>query len=438
MLFTPEQLLLEGRPLSAQAEEALQARQLDRVRYLLGRMSTGHFELCFGYLHWVARMAGKLHRDFGEPYFNSVMERVARFLMSPYAEDTRQGKEKQVVSQLATLWVHQMGRFESLGETDNEVAFRIAPCGSGGRLLLEGWYESSPELYTRTENGKPVYCRICEHLQQALNRAAGRTFWRVDSQKGNSGFCRMRFLKKEGKGRMLFGADELHGITVPRCKQALQMLDQGVLNIGDLLRDQHTEWRPLHDFYCLFVTGLLSLACEEKGLDYLIELLGETYVRMFESAYSMYSLLDDRTLFRNLVRNWHYHQATFCVTEEEDRFVFHLDPCGSGGRLSRGEMGRPGRFRYGDGLLAEIDEAAHITFHRAPFPSYCTHCAATNRDQFQGKPYAFLVDGSALQTPLASCRQYLYKKSASYRAPPELLPQVGLRVAKPLRKEYRL
>ncbi len=438
MLFTPEELRDESRSLSEMAIEALARGHVDRVRFLLGRMSVGHFELYVGYVSWIAQMAGKILRDFGEPFFESASFRIARFLMAPYIKEIREGKEKQVFSELISLWCHQMGRIDPLGETSNEVAFSLAPCGSGGRLLLEGWYEVSPDLYPRLKDGKPIFCRICDHLQQAVNEAVEKACWNIEPNASREGFCRASFLKHGTGGGHLFKPEELYQVTTPRCQQALQSLDRGHTDIQGLLEEQHTEWRPLHDFLCLWVTCLFSLVYKEKGTDYLSELVWETYARMFDSGYLVYSMQDDMSLFRNLVRNWHYHQATFSVTEDEDRFAFLLDPCGSGGRLYRGEMGKEGAFQYGSEFLCEIGEASDLTFQRAPFPIYCIHCAATNRDQLTGKPWAFLVDGNAQCDPSTPCLQYLYKKNAPRIASPALLAQVGLSDVKPLKKEYIL
>jgi len=436
MVFTPEELRRECRPLSELAVEALDAGRLDELRHILGRMSAGHFELFWGYLHWVVRLAGKVLRDFGEPFFEETSSKIAASLMSPYARWILEGRDKDAVSAIVLLWVSQKGRVRALEETANEVGFLLHPCGSGGRLLLEAWHENAPTTYPRTRGGSPLFCRLCEHLRHALNQAVGSPFWSVEPVAGRSGFCRWRFRKRDARGRPWYAAEELDRLTSPRCRLALRLLDQGNPRIHDLLRDQHHEWRPLHDFLCLWVTSLLSLIYPAKGSAYLSDLVWDTYVTLFESAYVLHALLDDRTVFRNLVRNWHYHQARFSVQEEEGRFVFTLDPCGSGGRLCRGEMGPPGSFRYGQGLLREITEPSDLTFGRAPFPVYCTHCAATNRDQLLGKPWPFLVDGDALLRPDSACRQVLYKKTAARRAPPELLRQVGLDAAMPLRKEY--
>jgi hypothetical protein len=438
MLYAPEELAAETRSLSEMALEALEGGDLDEVRFLLGRMSVGHFELYFGYLDWVTRMAGKIWLDFGEAYFEDTSRKIARFLMAPYAEGLRAGNEKGAILDIVTLWRHQLGGIDPLGETENEVAFSLAPCGSGGRLVLGGLYEAFPRKYPRLRDHTPLFCRICQHLQGALNEQGGKPFWSAVPEQERTGFCRLRFSKQKTKGTWLFKTGEAYGLITPRCRQALRRLDTQRRDIHDLLRDQHTEWRPLHDLLNLWVTALFSVIYEDRGMAYLSELVWETYVTMFEFTYRMYSSMDNKSLFRNLVRLWYYHQATFRVTEEEDRFAFHLDPCGSGGRLYRGEVLNPGVFRYGTGLLCESREADDITFQRAPFPIYCIHCAATNRDQFEGKPWSFVVEGEAMSEPSKPCIQYLYKKDAPRVPQPHLLEQVGLSEAEPLDKEYVL
>ena len=124
-------------------------------------------------------------------------------------------------------------------------------------------------------------------------------------------------------------------------------------------------------------------------------------------------------------KTWHYHVTKFRVEEEEDRFVFVLDPCGSGGRLYRGEL-HLDSFHYGDELAPLIEEQHPIAFNRENAPAYCTHCASSNRNMFLGNPLVFVVDGMAQSSPGMPCRQYLYKKNAARTVEPELLAQVGM------------
>ncbi len=438
MLFAPEELERVTRPLSSQAEGALEAGNLEQVRFLLGRMSAGHMELYWGYLHWIARILAKIRNDRGNAFLEHLLSTVARFIMRPYISWAEHGDEKRSISALVSLWVLQLGRIELLGETHDEIRFYACPCGSGGRLALESWYEHDPSRYQRTDDGTPLFCRLCEHVQRALHEGLGYTFWSILPDQSRMGCCRMSFFKRTQQGKRLYEGDEIDRIILTRSARALRLLDRGCLSIGGLLKDQHREWRPLHDFLCILVTSMLSLVYKELGLRYLSELVKETYGQLFESAYALYAAIDEKTLVKELARNWYYHQACFTVTEEQDRFVFTLEPCGSGGRLWRGEMEPYGFFRYGDDLLCHIVEASDITFGRTSFPIYCTHCAVTNKDQLVDKPWAFLVDGSAMSEPGRPCRQYLYKKKAARKGPEHLLRQVGLVSVEPLRKEYLL
>jgi hypothetical protein len=162
----------------------------------------------------------------------------------------------------------------------------------------------------------------------------------------------------------------------------------------------------------------------EKGSEYLDTFLKESYDTGFAMFYPVYDALDDVGLLRMFVQTWHYHQATFRVEEEEDRFAFILDPCGSGGRMYRGDMHK-GRFEYGKGMPCLMKEPANINFNREDYPVYCTHCASSNRDQYEGKPFVFVIDGHAMKDPGSPCIHYLYKKDAKREVSPEMLAHVG-------------
>lgn len=242
----------------------------------------------------------------------------------------------------------------------------------------------------------------------------------------------MTFFKQNTKGERLFKNEEIYALVRTRCFQAIEGLKRGNIDIEGLIKDQHHEWRVLHDHHNLWVTGLLTAMYEEKGTDYITDILHETYVIPNEAMYQGYMAMDDLSYFGLLVQAWHYHQARFRVEEEEDRFIFILDPCGSGGRLFREEIGKGGGYRYGSGLLGLMKEPADINFNREDFPIYCTHCAATNRDQFQGKPRPFIIDGQAQNRPGLPCIQYLYKKDAKRDIDLSILAQVGLNEVGPI------
>ncbi len=434
-LFTEEQLAQEIRPLPDLAMEALQAGRLERLHALLNEMAVGHKELDALGLQWISRMFGKIRSDLGEGFLDEVLGASASFLMAPYAEGYRNGDEKGTIAELVAIFRNSVcANVVPVGETADAVVFLLAPCGTGGRIVLEGWPQRLPELFSPCSDGTPVYCRGCKALQKAFNRAVGRTVWTTRIGGALAGSCEMRFARQAGDGRALFAAEELYRLGKTRCREALDRIAAGDLDIGELIRDQQREWLPWHDLFVQWATCVLSAVYREKGADYLDRFLKHTYDPPFSLLYPLYDALDDVGLFRLFARIWNYHLAGFRATEEEDRFVFILDPCGSGGRLFRSEAGKR-RFRYGDGLPCLMDGPANINFNRTNFPIYCTHCASSNRDQFEGGPLIFVIDGLAQKDAASPCVQYLYKKGAKRTVEPAILALVGKSAVAPLRRQ---
>jgi hypothetical protein len=423
--FTDEELVKQSRPLADLALEAVEAGQVQQLHYLLNEMDQGHAGLCGLGLQWLPRMWGKIRTDFGEDVLDGMLGKSSFYLMEPYVEEFLGGDEKGVVSQIIRMWMYQHGaNIVPLGETDEEVAFSLTPCGSGGKVLLSGWPQSLPDVLGPCSDGTPIFCRGCKALQKAFNEACGAEAWTTEINQGLLGGCTMRFFKQKSKGQSLFEPLELYQVVKSRCRQAIEKILAGDLNIRELIKDQHREWLPYHDLMISYAVCIQAEVYREKGSEYLDTFLKESYDTSFAMFYPAHDALDDLGLLRMFVQTWHYHQATFRVEEEENRFAFILDPCGSGGRMYRGDMHK-GRFQYGTGMPCLMKEPANINFNRKDYPVYCTHCASSNRDQYEGNPFVFVIDGHAMKDPNSPCVQYLYKKDAKREVSPEMLAHVG-------------
>lgn len=424
--FRDEDLIEEARPLSDRALEALGKGQIERLHYLLNEMAVGHRELHLLAVHWLARMFGKIRSDFGESFLDHVLTHCVARLVAPYVEQFTQGGRKATMSELIGIFRSMVGTdMVPLGEDGEEVVFALAPCGGGGRLCLEGWPRVLPEHYAPCKDGTPIFCRGCKVLQRSFNDMCGESVWTTRMSDALPGVCEMRFKNTDANGERLFQGLELYELTKTRVRRAFEKLFAGDRNIEDLIRDQQYEWLPFHDLFVQSATYILSTVYREEGAEYLDGFLATTYDSAFELLYPLYDAMDDVSLVRMFARIWHYHMAKFRIEEEDDRFVFILDPCGSGGRLFRSEMHK-GRFRYGDGHAVLMPEPHNINFNRRQFPIYCTHCASSNRAQFAGRPFMFIIDGHAQMAPGMPCRHYLYKKGAKRQIEPRILAQVGM------------
>lgn len=422
--YTDAQLADIAKPFEEHAIEALQTGDIERARKLLKEMSTGHLGLDALSAHTLARKIGKLRQDFPEEQARAVLLRIGAQLMRTWIAQFRAGDERGAISALIEVHKYQGGAQLRCSEDDAEVIVDLAPCGSGGRLEQQGVTRKHPVWYAGWLDGVSGYCQGCKANQQALNEVVGAPVW--TTEKGADGHCRMRFQKQASRGTRLFSQTDLTEMTKTRVQRAEEMLAAGERDLAPLLRGQRKEWKPWHDFAVCWLEFFYAAALELRGTDYLDETLRTTYEPAFEVGFPRYAAMSDDELLREIAKTWNYHCADFSIREEDDRFVFVLDPCGSGGRLLRGEMWRD-MFHYGQPLAPFIAQPHNITFQRSDAPAYCTHCATSNRAQLKAGPFFFVIDGHAQMKAGQACRQFSYKKGvARSQVDPALLAQVGM------------
>ncbi|MDA7416019.1 hypothetical protein PGB34_06535 [Xenophilus arseniciresistens] len=428
-LFDDEQLKRLAEPAEARALAALAAGDLATVREQLQDMAQGHAGLDALSCHALARKVGKLRADFGEPRAREALQRIGTQLMATWIAQWPHDPRGAIADLVAVFRYQGGAALAPLEEDADAVTLRLAPCGSGGRLERQGLPARHPQAYGGWSDGVSSLCQGCKANQAALNTALGAPAW--TTEKGADGQCTLRFAKLGHAGQTLFGEAERHSLTRTRVQQAQARLDAGDEDIAALLDGQRQEWKPWHDFGVVWLAHFYAVALELGGPDYLAQMLAQTYAPAFVAGFPRYAAMDDEALVGEIARTWNYHCADFRLHEEEDRFVFTLDPCGSGGRLFRGQMWRD-MFHYGAPLSPLMPRAHPINFQREQAPSYCTHCAASNRAQLvraqdPGTPLFFVLDGQAQQRPGMPCRTYVYKTRADRRrVDPALFHQVGL------------
>lgn len=429
-LFDDATLQALARPPEDDALDALARGDRDALRRHLDAMERGPAGLDALSGHTLARKIGKLRADIGEASTREALRRIGAQLMQSWVAQWRAGDAKGAIADLVAVFRHQVGgQLAPLQEDEDSVVLQLSPCGSGGRLERQKLPERNPAAYGGWSDGVSSYCQGCKANQQALNDALGARVW--TSEKGPDGQCRLRFDKLAQRGQQLFDEGERITIVRTRVQQARDRLEAGDTDIAPLLQGQRKDWMPWHDFGVVWLAHFYAIALEIGGPDYLDEILAQTYEPAFVAGFPRYAALDDAGLVREIALTWNYHCADFRVHEEDDRFVFTLDPCGSGGRLFRGQMWRD-LYRYGRPLSPTVEGPHPIVFMRRDAPSYCSHCAASNRTQLSRAadrtvPLFFVIDGTAQQRPGMPCRTYVYKKDAERaRIEPRLFEMVGL------------
>jgi len=428
-MFSKEELSAIAEPPSNKALKALNDSDIFKLNGFLGEMVMGPVGTEALGLDLLTRFFGEFRKDFGEKKAKELLERMGSHLMRSFADDYKAGKEKDVIADLLAVFMHQTGgNLVSVTETADEVVYALSPCGSGGRFMLNGSIQKMPDWYGPWSDTVSSYCQACKADQRAFNKAVGMEAWITEISPDVPGRCLMRFQKNKTKGRKLFSGTELYANVKTKMQMAKEKIAGGDLNIADLIKNQQFDWRPWHDFLVAMIGYAFAICYIERGADYLKDKQEIAYDSVFTMFYPVYEALNDEQNLQALCNMHHYHFMTFTLTEEKDRFAFRLDPCGSGGRIFRGQMWRD-VFKYG-GELSPLMKEPHVTnFYRKDFPVYCTHCSSHNRDQFRTNHLWFINDGHAQMEPGMPCVQYYYKKAKGIQTAQvdqKLLRQVGL------------
>jgi hypothetical protein len=178
-----------------------------------------------------------------------------------------------------------------------------------------------------------------------------------------------------------FAPEELEQLARPTMDRAIEALDRGdVDEARKLCNAMRYEGRFLHDLMAESILGLVTYIQSKLGDDGVEEAWRDSLGRGWKRDTEGVVERARRDVVLALAATWRAHSvsgvgpepASFTIEEDEQKFTFRMNPCGSGQRLWRRGLYQ-GPTAYG------VTERAHDwTYGRDKFPLYCTHCAFMN------------------------------------------------------------
>lgn len=178
-----------------------------------------------------------------------------------------------------------------------------------------------------------------------------------------------------------FEPERLAEMSRPTMDRAIEAIDRGDTDAARrLCEEMKHEWRFMHDLLVDSVAALYTYIRERLGEDSLEDMHRFTMERGWRRNVEAIGDADRRFIVEALAATWRAHSASgtgpapgaFTIEEDDEKFTFRMNPCGSGQRLWR--MGR----YEGTGGHALVEGAYPWTYGRRNFPIYCTHCAFMN------------------------------------------------------------
>ncbi len=218
-----------------------------------------------------------------------------------------------------------------------------------------------------------------------------------------------------------FSVSDRAEMAVPVIKRIKTAIKSGdTARAIDLCEDLREERVLLHDFFTDCLAAIFTWTGENLGEESSRGMFTDCFEN--SSKRPVFDLLGidiERGLMAELlVRGWVAHSCggagehpgAFRVEEDDEKFTFFMDPCGSGGRLLRkGSYGPPLDF-------ALTSRAYPWSFNREGFPYYCTHCSFINESmpmRYNGIPSWPVDPPDRAEDP---CRWYIYKDTRAIPA----------------------
>jgi hypothetical protein len=213
----------------------------------------------------------------------------------------------------------------------------------------------------------------------------------------------------------LFNPDELKALATPypvliRQKIILKQIDAAL----SLCEEMKHSQVALHDFFAESCTVLWSWAGKalgEETVEDMFRYIFEQSARrqFFDAACAM---APPHLAVILLAKSWRAHSCfaagdhpgNFSISEDPEKFTFHLNPCGSGLKLWKKGWYEPGM----GGALS--DQERTWTYQRKGLPYYCIHCPFLNEILPYESDYGTLMwPVDPPETLEDTCKWHIYK-----------------------------
>jgi len=232
----------------------------------------------------------------------------------------------------------------------------------------------------------------------------------------------LRLVESERLKRLI-REDDGAELGLPTQEMIVKAIDEGRYEEAKALaRYMVPEGKGLHDLFCDWIWDMLTKTAEKDGEEAAYQLCRATQKtwmmrRTWKGLLKM--SVEDRVRINAEVMRSHRcgpkQDGEIEIIEEQDRISIKMDPCGSGGRMRRGDpvAGTPSRLGppYNFGVTKQVHP---WSWGLKNVPFYCIHCAINEILPIEWGGYPLWVTGYS-DDASKPCYWHFYKK-------PDLIP----------------
>jgi hypothetical protein len=236
--------------------------------------------------------------------------------------------------------------------------------------------------------------------------------------------------------------DDPSDLGKPTPEAICDAIDEGRLDEAKALsRYMIDEGRSLHALFCDCVWDLLTLFAEEAGEECMIENL-----KASQSGWMMYRTwkgflrlsVEERVQVTSEIMRSHYcgpgQDGEIEVVDRGNHFAIVMDPCGSGGRMRRGDPVEQSPSRLKSPYkFGKTSKSYPESWGKTGVPYYCIHCAHNEILSMEFGEYPLWVTGYQ-DDANKPCEWRFYKNPEDI--PKEYFERVGRRKPRSCEGKY--
>lgn len=182
-LFNETELAEMGEETVNLIEQAIDAGELDKAKILTRKMHRESFRQHEVFRDWITSLLSYIYRHLGDDaVYESTYEVLAQLPIF-----TNEYRDQDLGHQAAVLASNFRGHLTPVvvEEDDEKFTIMMSPCGSGGRSIASGSYETSknfakvkkPQKMTFARGDFPIYCTHCALQELVPIEKLGYPLW---------------------------------------------------------------------------------------------------------------------------------------------------------------------------------------------------------------------------------------------------------------------
>jgi hypothetical protein len=152
----------------------------------------------------VTALLSFIYKNYGDDPLEQSLKYCADILIKPLNDSMADLSFRETVETFAALFRSHTGRGLTIEEDDEKVTLILNPCGSGGRMVKEGYFAPPKNLLkvndaqaiTFGRNNFPCYCCHCAVLHHVMPiEWSGKPFPPIEVGSGPGDPCKWHFYK---------------------------------------------------------------------------------------------------------------------------------------------------------------------------------------------------------------------------------------------------